>query len=129
MSKRTNEELLALHWAGKACPKSDDARLRNLIRAHYANEMVAKIEAEKLRDALKPFADYAEYIATERPGWDHDEFYISGQPSQMPKLGAFRRAREVIRKQDGMCPQCKGVGWIDCLPAETCTLCNGKKFI
>ena len=47
MSKRTNEELMALHWAGKPVPKSDDARLRHLIRAHYANELVAKIDAER----------------------------------------------------------------------------------
>jgi hypothetical protein len=129
MSKHTNEELLALHWAGKPCPKSDDARLRNLIRAHYANELVAKIDAARVRDALKPFADYAEYIATERPGWDHDEFYFSEQPYQMPKMEAFRRAREVLLRKQDVCPQCKGMGWIDCLPAETCTLCNGKKFI
>jgi hypothetical protein len=49
MSKRTNEELMALHWAGKPYPKSDDARLTRLIQAHYANELVAKIEAERTR--------------------------------------------------------------------------------
>ena len=47
MSKRSNEELMALHWAGKPVPKSDDARLRHLIRAFYANELIAKIEADK----------------------------------------------------------------------------------
>lgn len=47
MSKRTNDELMALHWAGKPVPKSDDARLCRLIQAHYANELVAKIEAER----------------------------------------------------------------------------------
>lgn len=46
MSKRTNDELMAAHWAGKPVPKSDDARLRNLIRAHYANQEVAKIKAK-----------------------------------------------------------------------------------
>lgn len=50
MSKRSNEELLALHEAGKPVPKSDDARLCRLIQAMYANQLVAKIEAERARE-------------------------------------------------------------------------------
>jgi hypothetical protein len=53
MSKRTNEELLALHWEGKDCPKSDDARQRILIRAYYANEEVRKFEEKRAKETGK----------------------------------------------------------------------------
>ena len=38
--------------------------------------------------------------------------------------GVFERPSDLQRP----CPQCNGIGWIDCYPvAETCTLCNGSK--
>lgn len=46
MSKRSNDELMALHWAAKPVPKSDEMRLLRCIQAHYANEEAAKAQAE-----------------------------------------------------------------------------------
>ncbi|AYO85380.1 hypothetical protein [Methylobacterium brachiatum] len=48
-------------------------------------------------EALKPFADYAERIATAHPGWDHDQFEIGLSVGACTlTFKPFRRARAVI---------------------------------
>ena len=41
-----------------------------------ARDKIAALEAEnaRLKKLLEPFAKVAEYVAKNRPGWDHDEF-------------------------------------------------------
>lgn len=56
-------------------------------------------EIQRLREALKPFADFAEHCANEHPGWDHDGFTVDVRLTEscgFPKMDAFRRARAAL---------------------------------
>lgn len=55
-----------------------------------------ELNAEML-ETLRPFADFAEVIAHEHPGWDHDFFTITDGLTMKP----FRAARAIIRKAEG----------------------------
>ena len=57
-------------------------------------------EIERLRAALKPFADFAEMVEREHPGWYHERFAwaVSNavrEPAQL-YMGQFMRAREAL---------------------------------
>lgn len=50
------------------------------------------LQAQEMQEALRPFAEVAERIAAEHPGWDHDEFQLLIAGSAPLKLGPYRRA-------------------------------------
>lgn len=55
---------------------------------------------ERLREALKPFADFAEWVATNHPGWDHNEFEL--QQHDFPyalSMAWFREARAALHPE------------------------------
>ena len=78
-----------------ADPDDDLATLaRQFLRAQ---ERLTRLRAENeaLRGALKPFAEFADIIAKERPGWDHDGFGLlpsMEDPRLRLSLAPFRRA-------------------------------------
>lgn len=59
-------------------------------------EVVA--ERDEAREALKPFAEFAAFIAEKRPGWDHDDFPIITMDALAGcmHMFAFRRARQAL---------------------------------
>lgn len=78
-------------------------RLQDRVtRAEAAMENEALItrdqayEIERLRAALKPFADFAEFVAANHPGWDHDHFTIFERLTMEPfrKAGAIHQQSE-----------------------------------
>jgi hypothetical protein len=62
-------------------------------------------EIRRLREVLKPFANYAAWVAEHHPGWDHDDFSV-GLPDGFfaktgaDKLGAFRAALCALKSED-----------------------------
>lgn len=59
-------------------------------------------EISRLRDALKPFADIAEWVADNRPGWDHD-IYVLWWPTEglTLRMEPLRRARTALEAING----------------------------
>lgn len=55
---------------------------------------VAIAEVERLRAALKPFAELAEHIEREHPGWYHKHFLFTEPHIKMPWLIDARCAYE-----------------------------------
>ncbi len=59
-------------------------------------------EIERLRAALKPFADMAEHVAANHPGWDHDKFswlLWSGENDRMSLfMSDIRRAKAALEQ-------------------------------
>ncbi len=69
-----------------------------LSRAHKAAAArIAELEAERdrLKAALRPFADYADLATREHPGWDHDEFKVP-VPDFVFRMAVFRAARAAL---------------------------------
>lgn len=52
--------------------------------------------SDEIAKALRPFADYAEYVAREHPGWDHDQFTIDVEQPRLPTMKEFRAARAAL---------------------------------
>ena len=52
-------------------------------------------EIERLRAALEPFAAFAEYVAKNHPGWDHDEFTVGRGLTLEP----FRAAHAALKEK------------------------------
>lgn len=70
-------------------------------------------ELRALVEALKPFAAFADQIAKERPGWDHDGFTFGG-PLEDTRLtmGDFRRARAAFTRAESSLASPAGMeGW------------------
>lgn len=72
-----------------------------MIRAPAMSESdeTAALRAEnaRLREAPEPFAEYAEWVATNRPGWDHDLFsFHIDFPGSLFSMRAFRQARDAF---------------------------------
>lgn len=57
----------------------------------------AREECERLRAALKPFADFAEIHGPEFRDACPMRLAFTGQPNQPPTLGDCRRAAEVLK--------------------------------
>ena len=70
-------------------------------RALKAEATISALEAEnkRLREALEPFARFAEFVAENHPGWDHDEFDIGPLFVGLVTMGNFRRARDLSRNR------------------------------
>lgn len=71
------------------------ASMADALKAHV--EQCPEHPMSALRAALKPFADYAERIAKDHPGWDHDAFDFQ-LPDCGPTMRAFRAARAALGK-------------------------------
>jgi hypothetical protein len=51
--------------------------------------------ADKLAKALEPFVDYAQMVAKDHPGWNHDWFTL-GLPDSDMTMAPFRNARAAL---------------------------------
>jgi len=56
----------------------------------------------ELREALRPFFEYARYIAREHPCWDHDTFDTKMPSAMYMPMRYFRRAAEVYARTDNL---------------------------
>lgn len=79
------------------CERRDD-----IINCEVHLREAAEASPSTARAALEPFAKFAEHIARERPGWDHDDFTFAGPLSETKiTMGDFRRARAALTSGDG----------------------------
>jgi hypothetical protein len=71
---------------------AEDIAFRVVTERNAAEQRVKALE-----EALVPFAEFAEWVAVERPGWDHDGFaLVYGASLEKPLLLApFRRAAAI----------------------------------
>ena len=62
---------------------------------------ISALEAEnkRLREALEPFAVFAEFVAGNHPGWDNDEFDIGPLFVGLVTMRDIRRARDLSRNR------------------------------
>lgn len=66
----------------------------SMLLREERDELRAKLA--EAREALEPFAEFAEMVAKEHPGWDHDDFEFVG-PGYTIKFAPFRRARASVK--------------------------------
>lgn len=59
---------------------------------------VAESRLSEVEKALEPFAAFAEHVAKEHPGWDHDGFQLTVECA--PTMAAFRQARAALQHKD-----------------------------
>lgn len=77
-------------------------------------------DTARLRRALKPFADLADYISENAPGFDSDvhEFQVGGLPYSL-SVGWIREARAALHQggeavaAELRCPECDGEGLVE----------------
>lgn len=78
----------------------DATDMRYQRDAADARTAAAAAREDRLREALKPFADYAERIARDHPGWDHDGFSFSLPDEGAPTMREFRAARAALAPEE-----------------------------
>ena len=73
------------------------------VRVAEAALAAERARVVDLEEALEPFAAFAEWVAVDRPGWDHDGFaLVYGASLEKPLLLApFRRAAAIRARTTG----------------------------
>jgi hypothetical protein len=77
----------------------DDLQKAN--NAYLKRARDAEAEVAKLKEAAVPFVEFAEFVAADHPGWDHDAFSIDLPGGYLFSMKPFRALRVAVEKKSG----------------------------
>lgn len=95
--ERLRAEVEEQHRMGEPIDGEKVLAAADTITALTARITALEALVDRAGEALEPFAGFAESIAANHPGWDHDGFAMSTTPTgMMLPFSWFRRSRSTL---------------------------------